>query len=592
MKKLCSVLLLCCLLLTTAAGCQKGNEPEETTPPPSAPVEEELDLNDELRGRHTLRFGDDGEFRILFLSDVQSTGYKVPDFVKENINTLVARENPDLVIFTGDNTVGQDTVPRLRSFLEDMTEELEKRRIPWAHVYGNHDEDAALSKEEQQEVYESFFWCISKDVRPELSGVGNYVIPVYASENDAIAHVLYGLDSGSYLSDEEYEQKVENGVPYDGFLGASYDYIRDDQVKWYEDTSRAIEEREGHLVPSLMFFHIPLQENWTAWKALEDTDAYEGFKRDCITASSVHSSLFDSVLKRGDVSMIVNGHDHLNDYVLTHEGVTLCATATVGNECYYSDDMLGGRVVVLHENEPDRIDTYMSKLGDYIVPRGPVSALPSGTVIDFNAKDKNYGVTGWNCALDGAHRYEDIRYGYAADKGVDGSGALGICRTDFYDGIADDLVECKVELDTVGTMGNNRYVRFWMDLRGQVSKLDFGRAAFGMIANDEIGASYRTDNGGDEYTFYFYDESTGQWVEKHTGEDGCFGTYYDSSVEGLCGYFAFSLEDLRQMGTHRYLDENDVLTAFYFCFTYADKAMESNWVYIDDVALVTDYRSF
>ena len=61
----------------------------------------------------------------------------------------------------------------------DMVEILEEKRIPWAHVYGNHDaEGDNVPKEKQQQIYESFDYCVSQAGDPSLPGVGNYVLPV------------------------------------------------------------------------------------------------------------------------------------------------------------------------------------------------------------------------------------------------------------------------------------------------------------------------------------------------------------------------------------------------------------------------------
>ena len=40
---------------------------------------------------------------------------------------------------------------------------IEEKQIPWCHVYGNHDHENAVDLAKQQEIYESYEYCISKD---------------------------------------------------------------------------------------------------------------------------------------------------------------------------------------------------------------------------------------------------------------------------------------------------------------------------------------------------------------------------------------------------------------------------------------------
>ncbi len=74
--------------------------------------------------------------------------------VKDRIKSTVDKTNPDLVIFTGDNTLYSDTEEKLRANIDIIAGYLEEKQIPWCHVYGNHDyENKALSKYDQHQIY-------------------------------------------------------------------------------------------------------------------------------------------------------------------------------------------------------------------------------------------------------------------------------------------------------------------------------------------------------------------------------------------------------------------------------------------------------
>ena len=65
-----------------------------------------------LYSKHTLYCNEDGSFRVLIIADahmnVNGNAQDVQE-VKDRIKLLVDRENPNLVIFTGDNTIGSSS---------------------------------------------------------------------------------------------------------------------------------------------------------------------------------------------------------------------------------------------------------------------------------------------------------------------------------------------------------------------------------------------------------------------------------------------------------------------------------------------------
>lgn len=357
MKKLIYAMLIMVILLT---GCgQKATEETgaAVTEETGASSEEEsvVSLTEEelaavqeaLNLKHELRCGEDGKFRILVLSDIQAA--QIMPIVKERIQILVDRENPDLVLFCGDNIKGKafSEIDALQKYLADMVEYVESKQIPWAHVYGNHDaESIQLSKEEQEEVYESFEYCLSK--KGDVTGVGNYVLPILKSDSDDIVFNVFGLDSGAYNMDV---WKVTEG---------KYDYIHFDQIMWYRETSELLEKYNGNMIPAMMYFHIPLPESDIAWN-YRDILVYEGEVREYGAAQNgVNSGMFAAAHDRGDVKIIVNGHDHINNAMIDYFGIKLSYAMTITSTEYHDKDMLGGRVVVIDQNNAEKVETYLS----------------------------------------------------------------------------------------------------------------------------------------------------------------------------------------------------------------------------------------
>ncbi|MBO4262787.1 MAG: metallophosphoesterase, partial [Clostridia bacterium] len=333
----------------------------------------DIDLEETLSNKMKLTVGKNEDFKVLAFSDSHLYGpndsqasVQIPRAVAI-IKTIVDRENPNLVIFNGDNISAVDiqTDDYMRETIAGIVGYIEEKKIPWVHVYGNHDSENGYTRAQQQAVYESFDYCLSKYGPAHIGGVGNYVIPVYAEDGKTIKFAVWGLDSGDYLSEEDKATLPEttgwNDKDFpDVYQNGGYDYIKVDQINWYRSVSKALQEyNNGVVVPGLMAFHIALQESSYAWDVCDQL-LHTGEKNESVHASPYNSGLFSAILQRGDIKAIVNGHDHKNTFMVEYRGVKLCQVGKVGISSYYDEKLLGGRVFVFNESDPEDINTYMS----------------------------------------------------------------------------------------------------------------------------------------------------------------------------------------------------------------------------------------
>ena len=109
-------------------------------------------IREVLNLKHTLRFNKDGRFRILTLSDTQETSDFNP-LTTELLEDIIDEAKPDLVLFGGDNCHGGhdgEDDAKMKEFLDKFTAPVESRKIPWAHVFGNHDHDIEINDLEKQ----------------------------------------------------------------------------------------------------------------------------------------------------------------------------------------------------------------------------------------------------------------------------------------------------------------------------------------------------------------------------------------------------------------------------------------------------------
>ena len=180
----------------------------------------------------------------------------------------------------------------------------------------------------------------------------------------------------------------------------------------------------------------------------------------------------------------------------------------------------------------------------------------------------------------------------SADRGLNGSCALGVTRKNFSNSSGGNNAEVKIPLETPGLLGDNRYLRAWMDLTGDRTEADFRKACCGLIVNHQSFAPYRTDEYDNPSPFWYLPEGGTEWKKMRHGGDGCFGAGQDSSVKGLKGWFAFPVENMLRRNTLDHLKDSDCVTGVYFYFCLASAGMKGNHVYLDDVTLVEDYRVF
>ncbi len=505
-----------------------------------------------LESKHRLQYNEDGSFRVLILADLHMNAggdaTKV-QAVKDRVKFLVDKEQPDLVIFTGDNTIGSSSEATLRANIDAMVSYIEEKEIPWCHVYGNHDHEGALSNEQQQKIYESYEYCISKDV-DGVSGTGNYAHAVYKADG-TIGAVIYLLDSGAYAS------------------GGGYDYIKDDQINWYKETSVLLQEyNDGKVIPGIMAFHIPLIENNHAYNNRNNPDiVYEwnGEKNEAICSSNTDTTLLETIFERGDIKAIVTGHDHINDYMFNYKGVKLTNSPNISDLTYYNARVQGGRMFDLnYETVGTNVKTYVSYIIERLNPDDFDKFENNALIFDFES-DAELVFRGYN---------NGNLSGTGSIKIVDGM--LEASRS------ATGNSEFTVALDDMYTLGNNKYVVVWMDF----TNVEFRKACLGLVGNDGI---YRTDDTDTKTPFYYLADGTDAWVELSHGGDGCFGTGDNGSqsMKGKKGYFALPIEYMTRGGAK--INSNTLIEGLYMYLDIQGGSYSNVPFYLDNVILTENY---
>lgn len=207
------------------------------------------------------RIGRDGKFKIMQAADLHlATGIgncrdAIPRDMAcdadirtmEFIERLLDEEKPDMVVLTGDQVNG-DTAPDAQTALFKIAGPLIDRKIPFAAIFGNHDDEGNLDRAGLMDILESLPYSLSEAGPADLDGVGNYVVEVLGHTSSHAALSLYLLDTHSYSPDKK--------MP-------GYDWLKPNQIEWFKSTAQRLKKPHSeytHIHMDLAFIHVPLTE--------------------------------------------------------------------------------------------------------------------------------------------------------------------------------------------------------------------------------------------------------------------------------------------------------------------------------------------
>lgn len=315
-----------------------------------------------------------GKFKILQVSDPQDMHYPRRSMLKM-LDKAYDTLRPDLVVFTGDNVLSnhlldarlgnkkvaegyEATKERMKESLRIILEPLEKRGIPFAMIFGNHDDMCCMTKEEIIDLYREYSCFVGLTDTYGYGDIGTHNILINSAGSPAFN--LWMMDTSRV--DKELDK---------GFEG-----VTTDAVEWYVNTSSELKEKNGGKpMPSLMFQHIPMSEidecieecapDSDGAIKMYDEEKYIRLKPEKVNSGRLYEPTpgckanygqFDAVKQQGDVLAVVYGHHHMNMFDITHEGVRMIQTPAASFRCY-GNSLRGVRMFELDEKNPDTFTT-------------------------------------------------------------------------------------------------------------------------------------------------------------------------------------------------------------------------------------------
>ena len=307
----------------------------------------------------TFNKASDKDFKVLNLTDFQLMAGELDaenqkgKIFRYTLDTLVERSKPDLITITGDLAWGGDY-----DAISVLGPILDSYNIPWAPIWGNHDQDRGLDRldksislllQNKHFVYEN---------GPKELGRGNYVIAI--KQDDKIVHALIMMDTHDRVPN------LKSGIEND----RSWAKLTPEQIEWYKERVRELIALG--CTESTLLVHIPIYAYREAFaKAFKDglnpkeitmKQSYEadiwnegykdsyGVKYEDVCSYYEDDGVFDAIKELNHTKNVICGHDHINSFSIMHKGVRLTFAVKTGPGCYWNEEINGGTILTIDKN--------------------------------------------------------------------------------------------------------------------------------------------------------------------------------------------------------------------------------------------------
>ncbi len=313
-----------------------------------------------------LKFGADGKFTVLQISDPQDDHYPAYDLVNF-ISLAIEQTNPDLIVFTGDivedsriGDIGIDgqsfregvevdgdyyqTVMNVTEACKAVFAEAEIKGIPFAVCQGNNDHNSGVTNEDWLKIYNSYENSITVDESDDADGRIDFNLEIKGSNGETVFNIwMMDTKSGS---------------------------VTDEQLEWYKAESAELKAKNGgQPVPSILFEHVPTSDPgflfeecnmWDEGARLVDgkflrlnKEVANGYNASAFTIPADTSAQFKAWKECGDVLGAYFGHWHTEGFTGTYDGIEL--GMTYGCE-FAKTGPYGIRVFTIYENDVENFD--------------------------------------------------------------------------------------------------------------------------------------------------------------------------------------------------------------------------------------------
>lgn len=348
------LLLVCALILTTAfASCKAPDDSTDDSTSNSTSNSTNNSSTDQTDDSYvpSIEYPLDFEVRVEAGRDVKILQLTDPQ-VFENDDALLQKKcfsimdyvveqtKPDLILVTGDIIYGR--YDETGEIFTKIVNKFESYGVPWAPIFGNHDNESKKGTKWQCQTLENAQNCLFVK-RSELSGNGNYSIGVFSG--DDLIRTIYMLDTkGCTNIDGKYRQAPCNLDP------SQKDFVVDSQAK--------AELYRGKKVEGFVCQHIMISFIANAVKSKYNVDLSNiknfvlptdqgdfGAFGQKFTPQIDKNGAYFYAFKDCGITGIFAGHEHLNDASVEYDGVRLTYGVKSSTCDSFDINMLGGTLI-------------------------------------------------------------------------------------------------------------------------------------------------------------------------------------------------------------------------------------------------------
>lgn len=284
------------------------------------------------------------DFTVLNIADIHFADFDAKRiaesfFVTKTIKDLVKKVKPDLIFLLGDSVCTESTVHSINRVVDLM----ESFGIPWAPMFGNHDDEGNCDLNYLADVMMSGKHCLMQKGDPSM-GVGNYIVNVAEDNNDGTTNI------------------IESFIVMDSHKGSVYD----NQIQWYKWACDGINKYTNNKAEISLVEHIPIPEyqlaidNSTVGEKtgmlLNDPDSFGEIheticcERSYPDGNIIQRGFFDIIKASNTTKYVFCGHDHLNNFSVLYDGVRLTYNMKCGFNSGSRFNFNGGTVIKINDN--------------------------------------------------------------------------------------------------------------------------------------------------------------------------------------------------------------------------------------------------
>jgi hypothetical protein len=247
----------------------------------------------------------------------------IKQYCYDYLTEIITATKPDFIIITGDLVYGEydDNGSVFKAFVEFM----DSFQIPWAPVFGNHDNESAMGVDWQCEQLENAKYCLFE--QKELTGNGNYSVGIM--QDGKIKRVFYMLDTNGCTNASEASLQNGHTSKRTGFGS--------DQIEWYTEQINELKALSPETKISFAY-HIQqavFGEAYRKYGFNQDTkyqDIYVDYQdnhtegdfgylgRQMKDPWDSDKTIYNGMKELGVDSIFV-GHEHCNSASVVYEGI-------------------------------------------------------------------------------------------------------------------------------------------------------------------------------------------------------------------------------------------------------------------------------